>query len=261
LQRKFLALVLLVLVVPSVLVGMKFISDLGNQAGKEYTPPPENQHQEQTLQLTEEELENILTFHIIDETDAEAAIVPESPPEPVNYPPINITEVSFGVHEGYLYVKFEFLGELPTEKEDPVTKITVCMLMDKDCNYSTGWMGIDVNIGLDIEWDENGELISGVGMIYDIPDMPNMEDEDAAMQAGKFMKLSYKGGPGTNYLIIQIPMDVLNLHSGQEIIVEIHAEAESPEHHHYAFDSLKNLQYNYDNPEQPYGEALKITIP
>lgn len=261
LQKRSLALVLLVLVVPSVLVGMKFIRDLGNQTGEEYISPPENQHQQQTLQLTNEELENILILQIIDETDKEATEVPESPPEPVNYPPINITKVSFGVHEEYLYVKLEFLGELPKKKEEPVTKITIGILMDKDCNYSTGWIGIDVNIGLDIEWDENGELIYGVGMIYDIPDTPNMEDEDTAMRNGKFMKLAYAGGPGTDYLIIQIPMNLLGLQSGQQVILDIHAEAESPKYHHYAFDALKNSQYNYDAPDQPYGEALKITIP
>lgn len=213
------------------------------------------------ISLSDEEIENILTLHIVDETDMEAALVPGSPPELVSYPPVNITKVSFGVHEGYLYVKFEFVGKLPTEKEEPVTKITAVILLDKDCNYSTGWIGIDAVIGLDIEWDENGQLIYGFGMIYDIPDTPNMEDEQAAVQAGKYMKLPYAGGPGYNYFIIQIPMDVLGLQSGQQVIMEIHAEAESPEYHHYAFDSLKNSQYNYDNPDQPYGEALKITIP
>lgn len=261
-QKKFLALIILVVVVPSVMIGMNYIRDQNKPWEEEYPPPSEYQQtEEQALHLTEEEIENILTFHIIDETDKEAAEVPESPPEPVSYPPINITKVSFGVSEGYLYVKFEFLGKLPTEKEEPVTKITIGILMDKDCNYSTGWMGIDVNMGLEIEWDEAEQLIYGVGMIYDIPDMPRMEDENAAMHAGKYMDLPYAGGPGTNYVIIEIPMDVLGLQSGQQVILDIHAEAESPEYHHYAFDALKNSQYNYDNPEQPYGEALKIAIP
>jgi len=256
--KKIIALTLLVLVASSVLFIMNLMKPRDYE---EINEQSYGQHEDEYISLSDEEIDSVLTLCIVNETDAEAAIVPESPPEPVSYPPINITKVSFGVHEGYLYVKFEFLGELPTEREEPVTKITVCMLMDKDCNYSTGWIGIDANIGLEIEWDENGELMFSAGMIHDIPDMPNMEDESAAMQAGKFMKLPYRGGPGTNYLIIQIPMDVLGLQSGQQVIMEIHAEAESPEHHHYAFDSLKNSQYNYDNPEQPYGEALKITIP
>jgi len=45
------------------------------------------------------------------------------------------------------------------------------------------------------------------------------------------MELPYAGGPGYNYFIIQIPMDVLGLQSGQQVIMEIHAEAESPEYH------------------------------
>jgi len=249
-QKRILALILLAVVIPSILFAMNFLK-----------PPSDRHYEGEYITLSDEEIESILTLHIIDETDEEAAQVLESPPEPVNYPPINITKVSFGVHEGYLYVKFEFLGKLPTEKEDSVIKITIGMFMDTDCNYSTGWMGIDVNIGLVIEWDENGELLFGIGMIYDIPDMPNMEDEDTAMRAGKYMKLAYKGGPGTNYLIIQIPMNVIGIHSGQQIIIDIHAEAASPEYHHYAFDALKNSQYNYDAPDQPYGEAIRITIP
>jgi len=70
--------------------------------------PPQTERYQLQIQLTEEELENILVLHIIDETDAEAFGVPESPPEPVNYPPANISKVSLGVHGKYLYVKFEF---------------------------------------------------------------------------------------------------------------------------------------------------------
>ncbi|MEX2703020.1 MAG: hypothetical protein Q6368_008150 [Candidatus Baldrarchaeota archaeon] len=232
-QKKFVVVILLVLIIPGVLFAMNFLKPRDYEQGYE-------QHEGEYISLSEEEIESILTLHIIDETDKEAAIVPESPPEPVSYPPVNITKVSFGVHEGYLFVKFEFVGKLPTEKEEPVTKITAVILLDKDCNYSTGWIGIDAVIGLDIEWDENGKLIYGFGMIYDIPDTPNMEDEQAAVQAGKYMELPYAGGPGYNYFIIQIPMNVLGLQSGKQVIMEIHAEAESPEYHHYAFDSLKN---------------------
>ncbi|MHA1628169.1 MAG: hypothetical protein ACTSW6_03775 [Candidatus Baldrarchaeia archaeon] len=250
--KKISGLAILVLVISGVLIGMGIIRE--TLVGY----PPQTERYQLQIQLTEEELENILVLHIIDETDAEAFGVPESPPEPVNYPPANISKVSLGVHGKYLHVKFEFFGELPEQKEDQIVKITAVILLDKDCNYSTGWVGIDAVIGLVIEWDENGQLSYGFSMVYNLPDTPNLEDEQWAVQqavdAGYQINLPHMGGPGYNYFVIQIPMDLLGLQSDKQVIMEIHAEAASVEYEHYFFDSVKNSQYNYEGPGQQYGK-------
>lgn len=170
------------------------------------------------IPLSDEEIESILTLHIIDETDEEATQVEEAPSEPINYPPVNITKVSFRTDQDYLYIKFEFIGQIPVKKEDPVAKIIVCILMDTDCNDST-------------------------------------------VRSADHTPVEYKGGPGTNYVVLRVPMDVLGLQSGQQIIAEIHAEAESKTYHHYAFDALKSSLYEYTRPGKYFLYSLQILIP
>ena len=89
-QKKFVVAIRLVLIIPGVLFAMNFLKPRDYEQGYE-------QQEGEYISLAEEEVESILTLHIIDETDMEAALVPESPTEPVNYPPVNITKVSFGV--------------------------------------------------------------------------------------------------------------------------------------------------------------------
>jgi len=211
------------------------------------------------IPLSDEEIESILTLHIIDETDEEATQVEETPPEPISYPPVNITKVSFGTDQGYLYIKFEFLGEIPVKKEDPVTKITVCILMDTDCNDSTGWCGYDTLVGFYVSWvPPTGEQHLEAIMHYNVP---SVTDEEEAFRSAEHMPVEYKGGPGTNFVVLRVPMDILGLQSGQQIIADIHAEAESETYHHYAFDALRSSIYEYTGPGQYFWHSLQIPIP
>jgi len=219
----------------------------------------QNKQEEYTIPLSDEEIESILTIYIVDETDEEATQVEEAPPEPVSYPPVNITKVSFGTDQGYLYIKIELLGEIPVKREDPVTKITVCILMDTDLNDNTGWCGYDALIGFYVSWTP---LISKqhleVTMHYNIP---STTDEEEALRSTTRMSIEYKGRPGTKYVVFRIPMDILGLQSGQHIIAEIHAEAESKTYHHYAFDALRSSLYEYTRPGKYFLYSLQIPIP
>jgi len=244
LNKKILATVFLVLIV---VVGI-YAARMFSASQNKYIIP-----------LSDEEIENILTLHIIDETDEEATQVEDTPPEPVNYPPVNITKVSFGTDQGYLYIKFEFLGEIPVKKEDPVTKITVCILMDTDGNDSTGWCGYDALVGFYVFWGSltDEQHIDAI-MKYNVR---SVTDEEEAFRTADQMPVEYKGGPGTNYVVLRVPMDILGLQSGQQIIVDIHAEAESKTYHHYAFDALRSSLYEYVGSGNYFWHSLQIPIP
>jgi len=86
LNKKILVTVFLVLIVVVGIYAVRMFSASQNK----YIIPP-----------SDEEIGNILALHIIDETDEEIAQIGETP-EPVNYPPINITKVSFGTDRGYI---------------------------------------------------------------------------------------------------------------------------------------------------------------
>lgn len=233
------------------LIGLIIIITAGAFAPR---PPP----QAKEIPLSEEEIESILVLHVIDESDKEATEVEEAPPEPINYPPVNITKVSFGTDQGYLYIKIEVLGELPTEKDDPVTKITICVLMDTDGNDSSGWHGYNALVGFYITWDPLGKYNIEVYITYNIATTP---DEEEAFENADHISGEYKGGPGKNYVVLRVSMELLGLESGQEVVMDIHAEAESEEYHHYAFDALMSSQYNYTGTGNYFWHSVKIPIP
>jgi len=270
-MKKMLAIILVIIASTLILGGTlnileRFQGTEGN-VGLEENPPPEegeNVDDEEIksteIPLSEQEIENILTIHIIDETDKEAEEIDKAPPGgAVSWPPVNITKVSIGTYEGYLYVKFEFLGEIPVEKEEPIEMISFLVEIDADLNYSTGWHGTDVAIGVHMKYDAETRIIEpgdlDVTIWYNIP---TTEDEDEALSNADIIYGEYKGGPGTNYFIFRVPMNIVGLHSGQQIYFSAGAEAESPEYHHYAFDGLRSPQISVPGSD---GGLFLLTIP
>ncbi len=268
-NKKILAIILVI--IASTLILGKTLNILerfqGTQenVGFEENPPPEGENidneeiKSTEIPLSEQEIENILTIHIIDETDEEAAEIDNAPPGgAVSWPPVNITKVSIGTYEGYLYVKFEFLGEIPVEKEEPIEMISFSVEIDADLNYNTGWHGTDIQIAVHLKYDEETHIIEpgdiDVTVWYNIP---TTEDEDEAHNTD-IIYGEYKGGPGTNYFIFRIPMNVVGLHSGQQIYFSAGAEASSPEYHHYAFDGLRSPQISVPGTD---GSLFLLTIP
>ena len=208
--------------------------------------------------LPEEDIESILVLYIIDESDEEATQVEDTPPEPVHYPPVNITKVGFGTDQGYLYIKIEFLGKLPFEKDDPVTKITVCILMDTDGNDSSGWHGYDACVAFYLTWNPLGFPHCEALVTYNIA---TTFDEEEAFENATRIPGEYKGGPGEKYVILRVSMDLLGLESGQKVVMDIHAEAESKEYHHYAFDALMSSQYGYKGTGNYFWHSVEVPIP
>ncbi|MHA1593864.1 MAG: hypothetical protein ACTSXJ_06050 [Candidatus Baldrarchaeia archaeon] len=210
------------------------------------------------IPLSEEEIESIITLYIIDDSDEEITMVADTPPKPVSYPPVNITRVGFGTDGKYLYIKIEVLGEIPTKKDDPVTKITYCILMDTDENGTSGWCGYDACVGLYITWTPLGDYSVDTTLTYNIP---TIDDEEQAFDLADRTTCEYKGGPGKNYVVLRVPMDLLGLKSGQKVVMDVHAEAESSEYHHYSFDALRSEQYNYHGLGNYFWHSIQITIP
>jgi len=91
--------------------------------------------------------------------------------------------------------------------------------------------------------------------------LSRIADEEEALRSADHMPIEYKGGPGTNYVVLRVPMDILSLQSGQQIIADIHAEAESKTYHHYTFDALRSSQYEFVGPGNYFWHSLQIPIP
>ena len=210
------------------------------------------------IPLSEEEIESILILHIIDETDEEATLVEDASPEPVYYPPTNITKVGFGSYKGYLYVKIEFLGRLPKEKDDLITKITVCILMNTDGNDSSGWCGYDACIAFYITWDPLGSPQTEACITYNIATTPN---EEEAFEKATRIPGEYKGGLGKNYVILRVSMDLLDLSSRQHVVMDIHAEAKVASIIIILLMLLMSSQYGYKGTGNYFWHSVEIPIP
>ena len=210
------------------------------------------------IPLSIDEIDSFLTLHIIDERDNEAYEVEDAPPEPIHYPPINITMVSFGTHDGYLYIKFDLEGKIPVRKDDPVTSISIGASLDADGNDSTGWYGIDVILDFYLDWDFLGNPHVGT---YIIKDLATTTDEKEAQESAQTLIGEYKGGPGKNFVVIRVPMDLIGIKSGQNVVMGVSAEAESPKYHHYAYDGLCSSQYEYTGSGNYVGYHVVIPIP
>jgi len=214
------------------------------------------------LDMSDEELNSILTVKYVDEADWTEEETPEELKEPrVNLPSTNITSISLGVKGEYLYIKVEFEGVIPeqppkTEEGGYVLTWTFTILMDVDNDTSTGWHGIDVLVGAVKRY--NSDEGFGHGMVYNVPSIP---DEEEAMRQADELLLRYKGGLGYNYVVLEVPMEKAGLQPGQTVIVDIHAEAESEEFHHYTFDALTAHNATYSGPDHPAGYVQQIVIP
>ena len=272
-NRKVLAIIL-VIIASTLILGRtlnileKFQGTQENIETEEVQPLEEEEGEnidEEDIKSTEiplsvEEIENILTIHIIDETDEEAKTVDEAPPGgAVSWPPVNITKVSMGTYEGYLYVKFEFLGEIPVEKEEPIEMISLTVEIDADLNYDTGWHGTDIVIAVHLKYDAETRIVEPEDLDVTISyNLPTTFDEDEALSNADVIYGEYKGGPGTNYFIFRVPMDIVGLHSGQQIYFSAGAEASSPEYHHYARDGLRSPKLSVPGSD---GGLFLLTIP
>lgn len=103
---------------------------------------------------------------------------------------------------------------------EPIEMISFSVEIDADLNYSTRWHGTDIQIAVHIKYDAETCIAEpddiDVTIWYNIP---TTEDEDEAHNTD-IIYGEYKGGPGTNYFIFRIPMDIVGLHSGQKLTLE-----------------------------------------
>jgi len=219
-------------------------------------------YNEHWIPLSDQELASILTTNYVDEADWTSEETPEELKEPrVNLPQVNISMLSLGTREGYHYLKVDFEGTITwqapqTEDGDQLLLWTLSIMIDVDNNAETGWHGADVLVGAYVEYTALFKEFEPA-MLYNIPNLP---EEDEAMHQASSTPLRYKGGPGYSYVILEVPMNLAGLSPGQTVIVDLHAEVESQNFHHYSFDALTASNATYSG-DHPLGHVQQITIP
>lgn len=188
----------------------------------------------------------IFSKFITDPSNDLVPFMPDSPPYPVSYSPVDVTQVSLGVLGNYFYIRVDYTGTIPTASVDisedpPVESQTVgehdtTVLMDVDNDGMTGGaMGEEVFFQVRFNYGRD----TLVGAAYDpVPGTDNYQ----SWFEGEFGE----GGPGHDYVIIRYDVAKLgNLFPrGTNVQVISWSEAMSFDssgnefYHHFAFDDV-----------------------
>ncbi|MES9971248.1 MAG: hypothetical protein ABW092_14540 [Candidatus Thiodiazotropha sp.] len=178
----------------------------------------------------------------------DAEIAPGGAPPyiaPVNYPPIDVIGLSMGIDEGYLYIRFDFAGVIPTA-EDPISasgeieaqtvigqSISVNFNSDGDLSTGAGGEGID---GIDIFFAFSLDY-GNPPYVYTNYGFP---DGDIHHHVGHSDGELGEGGPGYDHAVLRFLISDFADYfpSGETIDYGGWSEAESDLYHHYAFDPM-----------------------
>ena len=140
------------------------------------------------------EYSGIFSKFITDPADDLVLGVSGSPPYPVSYSPVDVTQASLGVQGHYFYIRIDYVGVIPTVPVDiledpPVEAQTVG-------GHNTGFdMDVDNDGMIDVLYQVNFHYGRGIAVtaMYDF--LPGTEI--SSILEGEFGE----GGPGHNYVI------------------------------------------------------------
>lgn len=188
--------------------------------------------------------ENIILKNLtVTFSDPEGDFVLEDPAPPKIYPfpPVDIKQISLGTDSGYLYICIKYYATTPTTTQNVeghlVNQMNPTIALDTDNNLDTGGEGGSEAIAsFLIEFSDSVKPKSY--MAYNYTGNGNYANQ---------VEFNYTaGGPGKDYVIMQIPMNILGVTSNQTINIKCWSESMSvdkngkEEYHHFAFDFLGN---------------------
>lgn len=200
------------------------------------------------LEYSEVYIENVLSKGIVivdPQKDWTYTGNPDDNPKSYQVGFADIASFSIGMDTKYLYIKAQFNGKLPkTVDEFPTIdgdKINSCaynFVIDLDNNPSSGSIGDDgaeIAIGYGIH-AENGKY-STYSQYFTEPTGIERPEEQRFKNKVFNVKPQFGGG-GTDYHIIVIPLNALNIKISQIVTVNGWAESQSVKYHHSSFDRL-----------------------
>jgi hypothetical protein len=189
---------------------------------------------------------------------------PGSPPQLIEFPPVDLIKIYVTNDNQYLYLKFEMDGTLPilpaVHDDDSVRMINWTVVIDNDQNTVTGEMGgySGADIAFSFGYDQGYETQMhwyGFYFFYDPYGFEGFDSLDP--QTGeplidleaerKVPKIG--GGTGENYVAWKATLSKLGLKRGAKINLNVWAEAESDLYHHFARDEAPPQGQWYSNIE------------
>lgn len=168
---------------------------------------------------------------------------------PVDFPSVDVTQIILGVDRGFLYMRVDYRGSIPTEPVQIIQagEVEAQLVTDQGMNIS-------LNTDNNLQTGSSGDGISGVDIFFaigftfgnDINIYANYDFPDGDIHHNQQQidgELGF-GGPGYSYAIVRY--DISNLGSffplGETISFGSWSEAESSnpdgtiKYHHFAFD-------------------------
>ena len=191
------------------------------------------------------EYSGIFSKFITDPADDLGIYWPDQPTYPVSYPPVDVTQLSFGVQGHYFYIRIDYVGVIPTAPvdiaEDPpieaqtVSEHGTLIAMNIDNDGMTGVNGIEVFYLVGFKYGQGIPVGGGYNLIPGTEDCQN----DVWGEFGE-------GGPGHNYIIVRYNLEKLGsfFPRGSTVQIEWASEALSVDssgaefYHHFAVDAL-----------------------
>ena len=204
---------------------------------------------------------SILTFTWEDDTNDIILAPGAQPPFIYPYPPVDIDKIKMGVDENHLYIKVEFVGEIPDEvihipaqnsvAEQWVKNQGMSVNMNSDGDEQTGAggegvKGIDIFFGLGFDYGKWSQAYANYGF----------PDGDIHHNQGQIEGVIGEGGQGYDYVIIRFDISLLPAQywpKGTTVDIGSWSEAESFDHdnnvfyHHFAFDPQPSAQFTIPN--------------
>ena len=165
--------------------------------------------------------------------------------EPVNYPPVDVTGLSMGIMEDFLYIRFDFAGVIPVA-EDPVAasgEVETQTVLGQS-------ISVNFNSDGDLATGAGGEGIDGIDIFFafslDYGHPPyvyanyGFPDGDIHHHLGHSDGELGEGGPGYDYVVLRFRISDFAdyLPRGETLDYGGWSEAESDLYHHYAFDPM-----------------------
>ena len=191
------------------------------------------------------DLSAVYTSHVTDPAD-DLDIAPGGAPpyaSPVDYPPVDVTDISMGVDGEFLYIRYDFAGALPDApfavaasgevEQQTVEHQSISINFNSDDDLGTGAGGegidgIDIFFALVIEYGFETKVYANYGF----------PDGDIHHHQGQTIGELGPGGPGHDYVILRYKITDLGQYFPRGTTRDFGgwSEAESDLYHHFAFD-------------------------
>jgi hypothetical protein len=213
----------------------------------------------------------ILSRSVSDPTGDFEASPSGAPPysQPVAYAPADVTNVSFGLDDDYLYVQLDFDGNIPDAPQaisaagevesQTVLSQTFHLAMDTDNNDLTGGSGNGVE-GVDVVFVVRADYGQG----FEVMASHGLPSGEVSVLGGQIHGELGAGGSGSNFLLARFDLstiDPASLPRGASVEVGGWSEAESNLYEDMTSDPLNTTSWSIPHASVPGSGVQGAHVP